>query len=210
MSASTHPTAPPPASPSHASMAAAGERIGDRFNLRLIEDRLRDALETAGHGRCASVGLIEIESDPTTSGIGLLAEQVAGRISAQLPPGAQLVGMSSTRFVIAMAGEPLLEALMSIDRIRDALEREQWSVGRETVALAFGAGVAARRGRDEPVADTLAAAERSLAHSRRLAVRRHAVGSDDAADEARGLAPAALDLSSTGRRSDPRAAARWR
>ena len=109
------------------------------------------------------------------------------RISAQLPPGARLVWATATRFVVALAGEPLLEALMSIDRVRDALEREQWCVGDECVSLAFGAGVATRRGRDEPIAETLAAAERSLAHSRRLAVKRHAEGEagDASADSRR-------------------------
>jgi len=204
MSASIHSTSHRPPNGSPASALVAGDRIGDRLNQRLVEERLRVALAAAGQAGPASVGLIEIESDPTTAGIALLAEQVAGRIAAQLPPAARLVATSATRFVIAISGEPLLEALMCVDRIRDALEREHWCVGREAVTLAFGAGVAMRRGRDEPVAETLAAAERSLAHSRRLAVRRHAAHRDDASDEARSLAMPALDLSSVADRPAPR------
>lgn len=195
-------------SATHSTRSAAGghsERIGDRFNHRLAEDRLSEAFASAGRAEPLSIGLIEIESDPTTLGVAVLGQLVGQRISAQLPAGAHLVWSTATRFVVALAGEPLLEALLLIDRVRDALEREQWSVGDEQVRLAFGAGVATRRGRDEPIAETLAAAERSLAHSRRLAVRRHAeCGDGDASDETRFPAsPPSLDLSSFAPRHRP-------
>ena len=182
----------------HPAAARSPERIGDRFNRRLAEDRLSEAFASSGAAEPLSIGLIEIESDPTTLGVGVLGQLVGQRISSQLPPGARLVWSTATRFVVALKGEPLLEALMSIDRVRDALEREQWCVGDEQVSLAFGAGVATRRGRDEPIAETLAAAERSLAHSRRLVVKRHAeADADDASDEAHAPAsPPSLDLAS--------------
>lgn len=167
------------------------ERLGDRLNRKMSEQKLLEAFEAAGGDGPLSIGLLAIEADLSTEGVATIAGLVAARINGQLQHRARLVSSAGPRFLIALPGQPLLEALLSIDRLRDALEREAWPLEGEAIRLAFGAGVATQRSDGEPIAETLTAAERSLAQARRLVVRRHAAESP----EAPASAPASLDAS---------------
>ena len=176
MSTSTRSTT----SPEH---AAGSERLGDRFNRKLSEQRLAEAFEAAGVDGPVSIGLLEIDLDALpAAGVAALGSTIAQRIGGQLSARARLVLATASRFVIALPGQPLLEALLSIDRLRDALERETWPVHEHRVSLCFGAGVATRRSAEEPLTETFAAAERSLEQARRLIVRRHEGSAPDAAE----------------------------
>jgi len=162
------------------------DSIGQRFNRRLAEDLLEAAFAAAGHaaGRPRSVGVVQIGA-PDGRDVGpwlaRLAPDVTLRIRQTLPRDARLVFANGARFVMALPGDPLLAALLIVDRVRDALERETWRIDGDRVDLVFDAGVATQRGADEPLAATLEAAQRSLAQSHRLEIRHHAepdAGSD--------------------------------
>lgn len=178
------------------------ESIGARFEARWAEEQLEAAFAAAGQRDDAprSVGVIEVGLRDEGSVAPLLEDlgpDLTLRIRRSLPRGARLVFAHGARFVVALPGDPLLEALLIIDRVRDALERQQWNVDGESVDLAFDAGVSTRHGTDEPLAATLEAAERSLTRSRSLAIRRHTapeteqVASDTAVDSGRSPIPAA-------------------
>ena len=102
--------------------------------------------------------------------VGHLGPELTLRIRRALPRSARLVFAHGARFVLALPGDPLLEALLLVDRVRDALDREDWRLDGETVALTFTAGVSTRHGVDEPLAETLDAAVRSLEQARRRPV----------------------------------------
>ncbi len=152
--------------------------IGARFNQRMAEDLLEAAFASAGHaaGRPRSIGVLQVSlADGGEAGHALtrVGPDITLRIRQTLPRDARLVFVNGTHFVMALPGDPLLEALLIVDRVRDALERETWQCDGEAFELAFEAGVSTQRGHDEPLAATLEAAQRSLAQSHRLAIRRH-------------------------------------
>ena len=177
---SPHQTAP-------ASSETHDDSIGHRFNQRLAEELLEAAFASAGHaaGRPRSIGVLEValrDGGDVQPVLGHLGPDVTLRIRQSLPRDARLVFANGAHFVMALPGDPLLEALLIVDRVRDALERETWRVDGACVDLVFEAGVSTQRGADEPLAETLEAAQRSLAQSHRLAIRRHAPAAQ--ADEA--------------------------
>ncbi len=172
------------------------DSIGERFNQRLAEELLEAAFASAGHmaGAPRSIGVIEIgarDGRDVAPLLGHLGPDLTLRIRQSLPRDARLVFAHGARFVMALPGDPLLEALLIVDRVRDALERETWRVDGEPVELVFEAGVSTWRGADEPLTETLEAAVRSLVQARSLAIRRH--------DAAAAPSPAEADGPGTGR-----------
>jgi hypothetical protein len=164
--------------------------IGRRFNQRWAEDLLEAAFASAGHALDAprSIGVLEVSSSDGHSIAALLDDlgpDLTLRIRRSLPRGARLVFAHGARFVMALPGDPLLEALLIVDRVRDALERESWQVDGERVELVFDAGVSTRHTPDEPLSSTLEAAERSLIQSHRVTIHRYdaPVERDEAAPE---------------------------
>lgn len=170
--------------PSEWPSADAPDSIGERFNQRLAEELLEAAFASAGIDaeRPRSIGVLEVGTADGHDVAPLLARlgpDLTLRIRQSLPRDARLVFANGARFVMALPGDPLLEALLIVDRVRDALERETWCLDGTPVPLVFDGGVATRRGAGEPLAQTLEAAERSLASSHRLSIHRHAVPEAD-------------------------------
>ena len=179
-------------------MSGHGDTIGDRFHRKLEEERLAEAFAGGEASAPASIGLIEVVATRMPAVPAQLVSALARSIGAGLPPGARVIATQGGRFTIALPGRPLLEALLAIDRVRDALERDRWTSGGTAVDLHFSAGVASRRGPHEPVLETLAAAERSLAQARHLPVRRHDVAMSEESPE---VSPDGTGARRRGRRS---------
>lgn len=154
--------------------------IGERFQQRFAIEQLEAAFATAACSPSGprSVGVLEVarsDGAPMEALLDDLGPELVLRIRQRLPRDARLAFAHGARFVVALPGDPLLAALLVMDRVRDALECDQWSLEGERLALLFHAGVATRRASDESLAVTLEAAERSLDQARTLAVRRHDV-----------------------------------
>jgi len=178
--------------------APRSDSIGDRFNQRWAADQLDVAFAAAGHPPDAprSIGVLEVgllDGRPVTALLDELGPDLVLRIRQTLPRDARLVFAHGARFIMALPGDPLLEALLIVDRVRDALEREDWQIDGMEIGLVFDAGVATRRDADESLAVTLEAAERSLQQARTLSVRRHDAASPHHADDTEAAArPSAL------------------
>ena len=157
------------------------EPIGDRLQRRMIAESIGDALDATRDSSSdpESVGLIqvtfhEVEVDAARDHFSADDGAVLSRwLESRLPCRGRVVMGGADRFWLVLPGEPLLEALLIVDRMRELLGRECWLRRGRAVRLEVACGVAARRGADEATTELMAAAERSLATERMLEVRRH-------------------------------------
>ena len=95
--------------------ATDSKAIGARFEVRWAEEQLEAAFAASGQSPTAprSVGVIEVgveDGRPITALLEDLGPDLTLHIRRSLPRGARLVFAHGARFVLALPGDPLLEA----------------------------------------------------------------------------------------------------